>query len=76
MTEEQMQFLAKAATDSYFSNMNVNEKASLMQRQTDYMNAYFRFFNIALEELKKVEEKKQSNSFKPFGEDELKPILK
>ena len=76
MTDEQMQFLAKAATDSYFSNMDVNERASLMRLQENYIEMYFRTFDIAKKKKKKLEEQKRANAFSPFGEEGLRPVLK
>lgn len=68
MTVEQMQILARAATDSYFVNMDANKKASLMENAQYYMDEYFKIYDIALNQLSKYEAKKNA-TMQPFGED-------
>ncbi len=65
MTKEEMEFMVKAATDSYFSNLNENQKSALLSNRQAYIQEYFKVFNLAKKELIIQEEAK----LQPFGED-------
>lgn len=67
MDNSSMQFMAKAATDSYFSNLSEQNKNYLMSNQELYLKEYFKVFNMAVDELKK----QNQTVFQPFGEDSL-----
>lgn len=66
MTEEKMQFMVKAATDSYMANLDEQDKRYLSERKELYVREYFKVFEVAMTELKK----QQNKSFQPFGEEE------
>ena len=76
MNEEEMKFMVKAATDSYFANMDINIKMSLMQDPNRYMNEYMKISDIAqkayIENKKREEQMKNSQVY----EESLGPIIK
>ena len=76
VNEEEMKFMVKAATDSYFANMDINIKMSLMQDPNHYMNEYMKISDIAqkayIENKKREEQMKNSQVY----EESLGPIIK
>lgn len=63
MTEEQMERLAKYATDSYFANLNDNEKRVIYSSKSRYLKEYIKVFKVA--EIKVLES--QVSKFEEFG---------
>ena len=57
MTQEQMENIAKYATDSYFANMDENQKRSLMISPDNYTKAYTQVYMNAIKTVAKEFEK-------------------
>ncbi|MBQ9071851.1 MAG: hypothetical protein IJY25_01680 [Bacilli bacterium] len=67
MTEQRMEFMAKAATDSYFANLSPEAKEFVMSDKQAFLSDYMKTFDLALEEAKKMEQSR----LQPFGNDDL-----
>ena len=60
MTKEQIENIAKYATDSYFSNMPENDKFTLMAEPKKYIETYTRVYMHALDDVTKTIEQQQT----------------
>ena len=67
MTEQRKEFMAKAATDSYFANLSPDAKLLVMSDKQAFLSDYMKTFDLALEEAKKMEQSR----LQPFGTDDL-----
>lgn len=67
MTKERLEFMAKAATDSYFANLSPDAKLFVMSDKQAFLSDYMKTFDLALEEAKKMEQSK----FQEFGTEDL-----
>lgn len=67
MTNERLEFMAKAATDSYFANLSKDAKEFVMSDKQAFLSDYMKTFDLALEEAKKMEQSK----FQEFGDNDL-----
>lgn len=63
MTVEEMERLAKYATDSYFANLSEQDKRELGLSKETYLKNYIRTFEIAKNEVLKS----QTSKFEEFG---------
>ena len=67
MTNERMEFLAKAATDSFMANLEEQDKKYLLSNKEMYVREYLKVFDIAMAEIVK----KDSKKFEVFGTEDL-----
>ena len=67
MVQERIEFIAKAATDSYFANLSPDAKLLVMSDKKAFLSDYMKTYDLALEEAKKMEQSK----FQEFGYDDL-----
>lgn len=65
MMEQKMEFMAKAAADSYMLNLNEQDKNYLSANKEMYVKEYFKVFEIAMGELNK----KNQTRFQEFGQE-------
>lgn len=72
MTEEMMQFMAKAAADSYMANLSIEDKNYLSEHKDVFTREYFKVFEIGLDQLTKREAKR----FEEFGDENLSKAFK
>ena len=63
MTAEEMERLAKYATDSYFVNLSEQEKREVGINRETYLRNYIKTFEVAKNEILKS----QSSKFEEFG---------
>ena len=57
MTQEQIETIAKYATDSYFANMDENQKRPFMISSDNYIKAYTQVYMNAMKTVAKEFEK-------------------
>ena len=70
MTKEQMEFVAKSATDSYFSNLSNDAKLLAMSDTAGYVRDYTKFYTNALKEIFKYNQEmamQEQREFEQFG---------
>lgn len=66
--ENTYEFMAKAATDSYFANLNNDVKEFMLSDKQAYLHDYMKTFKLALQEAKKMDQIR----FQEFGEENSK----
>ena len=54
MNQEQIEFIAKAATDSFFSSMTERERLDLLANTEVYLQTYTKVYLQALDEVAKT----------------------
>ena len=72
MIEQRMEFMAKAATDAYFTNLSEEAKLLVMSDKQAFLSDYMKTFNLALEEIRKLEQEK----FQEFGTEDFGKAFK
>lgn len=66
MSSEEIERLAKYATDSYFNNLTENDKKYYMASKEKYINEYIKVFEIAKSEVFKKDNSKLEEFGKSF----------
>lgn len=72
MTNEEMERLARYATDKYFDSKDQNTKDFLAADKEAFISDYINTFNLALEEV----HKSQNNKFQEFVHEDNSKLFK
>lgn len=71
MNQEQMERLAKYATDKYFDTLSDDAKLLMISDKEGFMRDYIKTFEVALQEVRKI----QNTKFEEFGSENSKLFI-
>ena len=71
MNQEQMERLAKYATDKYFDTLSDDAKLLMTSDKEGFMRDYIKTFEVALQEVRKS----QNTNFEEFGTENSKLFI-